>query len=104
MITAAEARTRSNEILHPVTETPEFKKIMSKLDAEIREAVEDGRESIEIISYCLKVLNNYEYPKFINRNTINGDTFWWPFVKTELEKLGYKIRSTMTCDHYIVAW
>lgn len=104
MITAAEARTRSNKILYPVSETPEFKTIMSKLDADIRKAVEDGRESIEVISYCLAVLNNYKYPEFINRKEIDTNHFWWPFVKDELQKNGFTIRSTMTCDHYIVAW
>ena len=104
MINAAEARKRSNEILNPVTETPEFKTIMNILDIKIREAIEDGLEKIEVIGSCLQVLNNYAFPKFINRNVINGDTFWWPFVKTELEKLGFKIHNTMTCDHYMVAW
>ena len=104
MITATEARKLTNEILEPVSGSVEFKAIMAKIERDIQKAIADGLEKIEIISYVLQVYNDYKFPKCVNRGAINGDTFWWPYVKAELEKNGFKIRNTMTCDHYIVAW
>ena len=104
MITATEARKLTDEILEPVSGSVEFKAIMARIERDIREAISDGLEKIEIIGHVLQVYNDYNFPKCINRGKINGDTFWWPYVKAELEKNGFEIRNTMTCDHYIVAW
>ena len=104
MLTAKEARERSNKILKPVPETPEFKKIMSRIEGEISMAIDDGLESIKIEAYVLKVYNDYRFPKFINSNKIDKDRFWWPFVKAELERLGYKCLNTITEDTYKICW
>ena len=104
MITATEARKLTNEILEPVSGSVEFKAIMAAVERDIRKAIADGLESIEIISYCLAVMNGYKLPKCINRERIDLDHFWWPYVKEELEKNGFKISRTLTCDHYTVAW
>ena len=104
MITATEARKLTDEILEPVSGSVEFKAIMAAIERDIRTAISDGLEKIEIIAYVLPTLNNYKFPKCINRDKINKDHFWWPYVKAELEKNGFEIRNTMTCDHYIVAW
>ena len=104
MITANEARKLTNDVLEPISGSVEFKAIMAKIENEIRQAIADGLESIEIISYCLSVYNGYKYPKCVNREKINGDKFWWPYVKEELEKNGFKVMNTITCDHYTVAW
>jgi len=104
MITAAEARKLTNEILEPVGGSIEFKAIMAKIEREIRTAISNGLEKIEIIGHVLQVYNDYKFPKCVNRDMIDRDHFWWPYVKAELEKNGFEIRNTMTCDHYIVAW
>jgi len=104
MITATEARKLTDEILEPVSGSVEFKAIMAGIERDIRKAIADGLEKIEIIAYTLQVMNNYKFPKCVNRDKINGDTFWWPYVKAELEQNGFKISRTMTCDHYIVSW
>ena len=104
MITANEARKLTNEILEPVSGSVEFKGIMAGIEREIRKAIADGLEKIEIISYTLQVMNNYNFPKCVNIGKIDKDHFWWPYVKTELEKNGFKIFNTITSDHYIVAW
>lgn len=104
MITATEARKLTDEILEPVSGSVEFKAIMARIERDIRKAIADGRQSIEIISYVLQVMNNYKFPKCVNRATIDEDNFWWPYVKAELETNGFKISKTMTCDHYIVTW
>lgn len=104
MIIANEARKLTNEILEPVSGSVEFKAIMAAIERDIRKAIADGLEKIEIIGHVLKVYNNYKYPKCINASKVDPDYFWWPYVKTELEKNGFKIFNTITCDHYIVAW
>lgn len=104
MITVAEARKLSDEILEPVSGSVEFKAIMVRIERDIRKAISDGLEKIEIIGHVLPVYNNYNFPKCINRDKIEKDHFWWPYVKTELEKNGFESRNTMTCGHYIVAW
>ena len=104
MITAAEARKRTDEILEPVSGSVEFKAIMAAIERDIRKAVSDGLEKIEIIAYTLQVYNGYKFPKCINRDKIDKDHFWWPYVKTELEKNGFKISDMTMRDHYIVAW
>lgn len=104
MITAKEARKLTDEILEPVSGSVEFKAIMAKIERDIRTAISDGLEKIEIIGHVLKVYNGYNYPKCVNANKVDTDHFWWPYVKAELEKNGFEIRNTMTCDHYIVAW
>lgn len=104
MITATEARKLTDEILEPVSGSIEFKAIMAAIERDIRKAIADGRQSIEIISYTLQVMNNYKFPKCVNRDAIDKDHFWWPYVKAELEANGFKISRTMTCDHYIVSW
>ena len=104
MITATEARKLTDEILEPVSGSVEFKAIMAAIERDIRKAIVDGLEKIEIISYTLQVLNNYKFPKCINREKIDKDHFWWPYVKAELEQNGFKVSRTITCDHYIVAW
>jgi hypothetical protein len=104
MITATEARKLTNENHEPVSGSVEFKAIMVRIERDIRKAIADGRESIEIISYLLPVFNNCKYPSFINRDKIDNNHFWWPFVKTELEANGFKISKTIVSDHYTVAW
>lgn len=104
MITATEARKLTDEILEPISGSVEFKAIMAGIERNIRTAISDGLEKIEIISYTLPTMNNYKFPKCVNRDAIDKDHFWWPYVKAELEKNGFKISKTMTCDHYIVAW
>lgn len=104
MITAKEARKLTDEILEPVSGSVEFKAIMAAIERNIRTAIADGLEKIEIIGHVLPVYNDYEFPKCINKDKINKDHFWWPYVKAELEKNGFKIRNTTVCDHYIVAW
>ena len=104
MITANEARKLTNEILEPVSGSIEFKAIMAGIDRNIRRAVSDGLEKIEILAYTLQVLNNYKFPKGVNVSKIDHEHFWWPYVKAELEKNGFKISKTITVDHYIVAW
>ena len=102
-ITAKEAAAQSNEIRKPIDATPEFQEIMSRIEREIRRAIDDGLRSIEIISYCLPVYNNYTFPSFIKRID-DLDHFWWPFVRDELVKNGFKVGETITRDHYIVSW
>ena len=104
MITANEARKLTNEVLEPVSGSIEFRAIMVKIEREIRTAIADGLEKIEIIGHTLRVYNGYRFPKCVNENKIDKDHFWWPYVKTELEKNGFKIFNTITYDHYIVAW
>lgn len=104
MITAAEARKLTDEILEPVSGSIEFKAIMAGIERDIRKATADGLEKIEIIAYTLQATNSYKFPKCINRDKIDRDHFWWPYVKAELEKNGFKILKTITRDHYIVAW
>jgi hypothetical protein len=104
MITANEARKLSDEILKPINCSPEFKAIMNKIEHKIKKAIMDGLEKIKIISYTLPILNDYKFPKGINTSAIDRDHFWWPYVKTELENNGFKIFSTITSDHYVVAW
>lgn len=104
MITANEARKLTDEILEPVSGSVEFKAIMAGIERKIRKAIADGLENIEIIAYTLPVLNNNKFPQCINRNQIDRDHFWWPYVKAELEKNGFKIFNTITCDHYEIAW
>lgn len=104
MITATEARKLTDEILEPVSGSVEFKAIMARIERDIREAISDGLEKIEIIGHVLPVYNDYKFPKCINRDKINKDCFWWPYVKTELEKNEFKVSGTMTYGHYIVAW
>lgn len=104
MITAAEARKLTNEILEPVNGSVEFKAIMARIERDIRTAIANGLEKIEIIGHVLTVYNDYKFPKCVNRDAIDRDHFWWPYVKAELEKNGFEIRNTMTCDNYIVAW
>ena len=104
MITAAEARRLTDEILEPASGSVEFKAIMAGVERKIRKAIADGLEKIEILSYTLPVLNNYKFPKNVNTSKIDKDHFWWPYVKTELEKNGFKISNTITYDRYIVAW
>lgn len=104
VITAAEARELSNRILKPVTGSVEFLAIMAKIDRDIRKAVSDGLEEIEIKAYVLQVYNDYKFPKCVNASKIDREQFWWPYVKEELEKLGYKISKTIVADNYIVSW
>jgi hypothetical protein len=104
MITATEARKLTDEILEPVSGSIEFKAIMAAIERKIRKAIANGLEEIEIISYTLQVLNGNKFPKCINRDKINKDHFWWPYVKTELEENGFTISNTPVCDHYIVSW
>ena len=104
MITAKEARKLSDEILKPVNSSPEFKDIMDSIEHNIRTAIANGLEQIEIISYTLSACNNYTFPSYINANAIDRNHFWWPYVKEELEKNGFRVSNTITCDHYIVAW
>lgn len=104
MITANEARKLTNEILDPVRSSVEFKAIMAGVERKIRNAIADGLESIEIISYTLQVLNDYKFPKCVNRAKIDKDHFWWPYVKTELEKNGFKVSKTIVRDHFNIAW
>ena len=104
MITAAEARKMTNEILEPIYGSVEFLTIMSSIEREIKTAVSNGLESIEIISYTLPVMNNYKFPKCVNADKINKDHFWWHYVKDVLVKNGFKISNTTVFDHYIVSW
>jgi hypothetical protein len=104
MITAAEATRMSNEKLKDIDKTPEFLEIMRCIENKIRVAIIDGKRSISIISYVLAVYNRYKFPSFVNRNTINRDKFWWKYVRSELEKNGFKIYKTNTIDHYVVEW
>ena len=104
MITAAEARKLTDEIIEPVSGSVEFKAIMARIDRDIRKAIANGLEKIEIIGYVLPTYNNYTFPKCINANKIDEDCFWWPYVKEELEKNGFRVSKTITCDHYTVAW
>lgn len=104
MITAKEARKLTDEILEPVGGSVEFKAIMAAIERNIRTAIADGLEKIEIIGHVLPVYNDYKFPKCINRDKINKDCFWWPYVKAELEKNGFEIHNTTVCGHYIVAW
>ena len=104
MITATEARRLTDEILEPVSGSIEFKAIMAGIDRIIRKAILDGLEKIEILAYTLQVLNDYKFPKCINISKIDREHFWWPYVKAELEKNGFKISKTITVDHYIVSW
>ena len=104
MITAKEARKLTDEILEPVNGSVEFKAIMAGVERDIRMAISDGLEKIKITSYTLPALNNFKFPKCINSSKIDKDYFWWPYVKAELKKNGYKILSTSTRDDYIVAW
>ena len=104
MITAAEARKLTNEILEPVNGSVEFKAIMAGIERDIRKAIADGLEKIEIIAYTLKAYNDYTFPECVNAGEIDADHFWWPYVKTELEKNGFKISNTITRDHYTVSW
>lgn len=104
MITATEARKLTDEILEPVSGSVEFKAIMAGIEREIRKAIADGLENIKIIAYTLQVMNNYKFPKSVNKDKIDKDHFWWPYVKAELEQNGFKISNTTTYDHYIVAW
>ena len=104
MITATEARKLTNENLEPVSGSVEFKAIMARIERDIRKAIANGRENIEIISYVLPVFNNYKFPKCVNKDKIDKDHFWWPYVKAELEANGFKISKTIVRDHYIVAW
>ena len=104
MITATEARRLTDEILEPVSGSIEFKAIMAGIDRIIRKAILDGLEKIEILAYTLQVLNDYKFPKCINISKIDREHFWWPYVKAELERNGFKISNTGVCDHYIVSW
>ena len=104
MITANEARKLTNEVLEPVSGSVEFKAIMAGIERDIRRAIADGLEKIEISTYVLEVYNDYKYPNCVNKNTIDRDHFWWTYVRKELEKNGFKISNTIACDHYIVAW
>ena len=104
MITATEARKLTDEILEPISGSVEFKAIMARIERDIRTAISDGLEKIEIIGHVLPIYNDYAFPKCINKDKIDKDHFWWPYVKVELEKNGFKISSTITCDHYIIAW
>lgn len=104
MITATEARKMTNENLEPVSGSVEFKAIMARIERDIRKAIADGLEKIEIISYLLPVFNNCKFPPCINRDKIDHNHFWWPYVKTELEANGFMISKTIVRDHYIVAW
>ena len=104
MITAKEARKRTDAILKPVEKSAEFKAIMDRIESDINAAVNDGLESIVIKTHVLPVLNGYHYPEYINRNAIDSDHFWWPYVKAELERNGFSCCSTMTCDTYRVCW
>jgi hypothetical protein len=104
MITANEARKLSDEILKPVSGSIEFKAVMAQIDRDIRRAVKNGLEEITIKTYLLPVYNNYKFPKCVNLSKIDKDDFWWPYVKTELEKLGFKIFSTIVHETYKVAW
>ena len=104
MITAEEARKLTDNILYPVSTSPEFKKIMQRLDREIHHAIADGRETLMIKGYCLPVYNNYKYPKGINYKAIDRDTFWVPYVKKELDRNGFKVRDTFTVNTYMICW
>ena len=104
MINAEEARKLTDEILEPVSGSVEFKAIMARIERDIRTAISDGLDKIEIIGHVLPVYNDYKFPKCINKDKIDKDHFWWPYVKEELEKNGFKILNMFTCGHYIVAW
>lgn len=104
MITANEARTLTDAKLAPVETSPELKLIMSRIEHEIRDAINAGRESISIKGYCLPVYNDYKYPAGINYNTIDRDTFWVPYVKKVLERNGFKVHSTLTVNTYLICW
>ena len=104
MITATEARKRTDKVLQPVEHSNEFKVIMDHIEADICRAINDGRENILVEANVLQVYNDYKFPVGINSHAIDRTHFWWPFVKAELEKLGYKCRETITCDTYKVCW
>lgn len=104
MITAAEATRMSNEKLNGIEKTPEFLEIMQRIENKIREAIADGKRYIGIISYTLMEYNRCKFPSFVNHDTINAKTFWWQYVRSELEKNGFKIYKTNTIDHYVVEW
>lgn len=104
MITAAEATRMSNEKLKDIDKTPEFLEIMKRIEIEIRNAIADGKRYICIISYTLMEYNRCKFPSFVNRNTISAKKFWWQYVRSELEKNGFKIYKTNTIDHYVVEW
>lgn len=87
-----------------VEKTPEFLEIMKRIDIEIRDAEAAGKRYIGIITYTLMDYNRIKFPSFINRNKISARTFWWPYVRTELESRGFKISRTNTIDHYVVEW
>ena len=104
MITASEATRMSNEKLKDIDKTPEFLQIMQRIENKIRDAIADCKRYIEIISYTLPEYNRCKFPSFVNRNKINRDKFWWQYVRSELEKNGFKIYNTDTIDHYLVEW
>jgi len=104
MITAKEARILTND-KQPVYGSDEFNAVMAGVERIIRKAISDGHEEVEIISHTLQELNGCKFPKCVNiKNKVDCEYFWWPYVKTELKKNGFKISNTVVCDHYIIAW
>jgi hypothetical protein len=104
MITATEAARMSNEKLNGIEKTPEFLEIMQRIDSKIHDAIAAGKRYIGIISYTLMEYNRRKFPSFVDRNKINAKTFWWRYVRSELEKNGFTIYKTDTIDHYTVEW
>ena len=102
-ITAKEARTLTDKVLSPISGSIEFLAIMAKIDRDIRIAIDDGLEQIEVKAYTLPAYNDYKYPSGVNSKKISR-TFWWPYVEEELKKLGYNINRTTIADTYIVSW
>ncbi len=87
-----------------VEKTPEFLEIMQRIENKIRDAEAAGKRYIGIITYTLMDYNRIKFPSFVDRTKISARTFWWPYVRTELETRGFKISRTNTMDHYVVEW
>lgn len=106
MINAKEARELIDTklALANVTHSDGFKLILNRLDEEIRTAINNGLESIVLKTYLLDSMAAYKLPSGFNSKFVDANKFWFKYVKSQLEKLGFKIEKTMTTDNYLVSW